>query len=88
MITRLVTGTVEFMWDGDGHLLVNIEPDDSGDPHTFELKGELRARLAPRLNEGDRVEVHYRAVDYEVIDPDAGPSESVRAEVVDVRVVA
>ena len=87
MTTRAVTGTVEFIWDADGHMLVNMDPDDPGDPHTFELTGELRARLASRVSEGDRVEVRYRVVDHEVIDPDSGPSESLRAEVLDLRVV-
>jgi hypothetical protein len=86
--TRVVTGTVEFIWDADGHMLVTMDPDDPGDPHTFELTGELRERLAPQLSEGGRVEVQYRAVGYEVIDPDSGPSESLRAEVVDLRALS
>ena len=68
-------------------MLVNLEPDDPGDPHTFEVTGELRDRVVRTLTEGDRVEVEFRAEAYEVLDPDSGPSESVRAEVVDVRVV-
>ena len=71
-----------------GHMLVNLEPDDPADPHTFELTGELRDRVVNRLSEGDRVEVDFKAEPYEVLDPDSGPSESLRAEVVDVRVVA
>ena len=39
------------------------------------------------MSEGDRVEVEFNAEPYEVLDPDSGPSESFRAEVVDVRVV-
>ena len=68
-------------------MLVNLEPDDPADPHTFELTGQLRDRLARTLSEGDRVEVEFKAETYEVLDPDSGPSESVRAEVIDVRLV-
>ena len=66
-------------------MLVNLEPDDPADPHTFELTGELRDRVVDALSEGDRVEVDFKAEPYEVLDPDSGPSESLRAEVVDVR---
>jgi hypothetical protein len=85
---RTVTGTVAFMWDEGDTMLVTLEPDDPADPHTFELGGELRRRLAGVLDEGQRVEVDFRAVEYEVVDPDAGPSESLRAHVEDVRVVS
>jgi len=85
--SRVVTGTVEFIWDTDGHMLVTMDPDDPADPHTFELTGELRDRVAPAVSEGDRVEIEFNAEPYEVLDPDSGPSESFRAEVVDVRVV-
>ena len=37
---------------------------------------------------GDRVEVRFQPVEYEVVDPDSGPSESFRAEVLDVRVLS
>jgi hypothetical protein len=84
---RTVHGTVEFIWDDDGHMLVNLEPDDPADPHTFELTGELRDRVVDVLSEGDRVQVEFKAEPYEVLDPDSGPSESLRAEVVDVRLV-
>jgi hypothetical protein len=84
---RTVHGIVEFIWDDDGHMLVNLEPDDPADPHTFELTGELRDRVVDVLSEGDRVEVEFTAEPYEVLDPDSGPSESLRAEVVDVRLV-
>jgi hypothetical protein len=84
---RTVTGTVAFMWDDGDHMLVNIEPDDDADPHTFELSGDVRARAAGALREGAWVEVRFRPVEYEVIDPDSGPSESVRAEVLGVRVL-
>ncbi len=87
MSARTVQGTVEFIWDDDGHMLVNLEPDDPGDPHTFELTGELRDRVADSLSEGARVEVEFETEAYEVLDPDSGPSESLRAEVVAVRVV-
>jgi len=85
---RVVRGTVEFMWDDAGHMLVNLDPDDPADPHTFELAGDLRARVADTFSEGDRVEVRFRPVEYEVIDPDSGPSESFRAEVLDLRVLS
>jgi hypothetical protein len=85
---RTVHGTVEFIWDEDGHMLVNLDPDDPADPHTFELSGELRARIATALTEGDRVEVDFEAAPYEVLDPDSGPAESLRAEVLDLRVVS
>jgi hypothetical protein len=84
---RTVHGTVEFIWDDDGHMLVTLEPDDPADPHTFELTGELRDRVVDAVSEGDRVEVDFKAEPYEVLDPDSGPSESMRAEVVDVRLV-
>ena len=87
MSARTVHGTVEFIWDDNGHMLVNLEPDDPADPHTFELTGELRDRVLDALSEGDRVEVEFKAEPYEVLDPDSGPSESLRAEVVDVRLV-
>jgi hypothetical protein len=85
---RTVTGTVELLWDEGETLLVTLEPDDPADPHTFEVDGDLRQRLAGVLDEGQRVEVDFRAVEYEVVDPDAGPSESLRAHVEDVRVTA
>ena len=87
MTAHTVHGTVEVIWDDDGHMLVTLEPDDPADPHTFELTGELRERVASALEEGVRVEVEFKAEPYEVLDPDSGPSESLRAEVVDVRVV-
>jgi len=31
------------------------------------------------------VEVEFRPVEYEVVDPDSGPTDSFRAEVLDVR---
>jgi hypothetical protein len=83
-----VTGTVEFMWDAGGVVLLNLEPDEPGDPHTFEVGGALRERLAGSLTEGDRVEVRFSVVDHEVVDPDTGPAESLRAEVLDVRVLS
>lgn len=87
MSVRSLTGTVEFIWDGEGVMLLNLEPDEAGDPHTFEVSGALRERLAGALTEGDRVEVRYRAVEHEVVDPDSGPAETLRAEVEDVRVL-
>ena len=87
MTARTVRGTVEFIWDDAGHMLVTMDPEDPADPHTFELGGPLRDRLAGSLEQGDRVEVDIEAVPHEVLDPDSGPSESLRAEVLDVRVV-
>lgn len=87
MTARTVRGTVEFIWDEAGHMLLTMDPEDPADPHTFELDGDLRDRVAGALEEGDRIEVDFRAVPYEVLDPDSGPSESLRAEVLDVRVV-
>ena len=87
MSSQTVQGVVEFIWEDESHMLVNLEPDDPADPHTFELTGKLRERLARTLSEGDRVEVEFQAEPFEVLDPDSGPSESVRAEVVDVRLV-
>lgn len=76
------------MWDDGDNLLLTMDPDDPADPHTFEVGGELRERLAGLLAEGLRLEVEFRPVEYEVVDPDTGPSESFRAEVLDVRVLA
>jgi hypothetical protein len=85
--TEIVRGTVEFLWESDQDLLVTIEPERPGAPHTFELVGDLRKRLAGNLPEGARIEVEFVAVEHEVIDPDSGPSETLRAEVLDVRVL-
>ncbi len=84
---RTVTGSVEFIWDGDGHLLLTLDPDDPGQPHTFELTGELQEWLSGEVVEGDRIEVEFVAVEYEVVDPDSGPSDRSRAEVRNVRVI-
>jgi hypothetical protein len=84
---QTVIGTVEFIWETDQELLLNLEPDRPGAPHTFEVGGTLRERLADALAEGDRVEVDFVAIAHEVVDPDSGPSDSLRPEVRDVRVV-
>jgi hypothetical protein len=84
---QTVSGTIEFLWESDDELLVTLEPDRPGAPHTFEIAGALRERLADALNEGARVEVEFVAVEHEVIDPDSGPAETFRAEVQDVRVL-
>ena len=84
---QTVSGVVEFLWETDSELLVNLEPDRTGAPHTFEVGGKLRDDLAATLNEGDRVEIDFVAVTHEVLDPDGGPSETLRPEVRDVRVV-
>ena len=55
--------------------------------HTFEVSGTLREQLADALDEGDRVEIDFVRIEHEVIDPDSGPSDSLRPEVRDVRVV-
>jgi hypothetical protein len=84
---QTVTGTIEFLWETDEELLVNLEPDRPGAPHTFEVGGPLRARLSEALEEGDRVEVDFIAMAHEIVDPDSGPSDGLRPEVRDVRVV-
>src|SRR3954452_9162364 len=84
---QTVVGTVEFVWETDQELLVNLEPDRPGAPHTFEVGGPLRARLADSIAEGDRVEIDFVAVPHELVDPDSGPTDGVRPEVQDVRVV-
>lgn len=90
-IGQVVSGTVEFIWDsGDDerHMLLNIEPELVGAPSTFEIEGDLRDEAVSTLNEGDRVEISYRAVEQEVVDPETGmPSESCRADVTAVRVL-
>ena len=82
-----VSGIVEFIWETEQELLVNLEPDRPGAPHTFEVGGSLRERLANTLAEGDKVEVDFVAIAHEVVDPDSGPSDSLRPDVRDVRVV-
>ena len=82
-----VSGIVEFIWETEQELLVNLEPDRPGAPHTFEVGGSLRERLANTLAEGDKVEVDFVAIAHEVVDPDSGPSDSMRPDVRDVRVV-
>jgi hypothetical protein len=84
---QTVSGIVEFIWETDQELLVNLEPDRPGAPHTFEVGGTLRERLADTLAEGDKVEVDFVAIAHEVVDPDSGPSDSLRPDVRDVRVV-
>jgi hypothetical protein len=84
---QTVSGVVEFIWETDQELLVNLEPDRPGAPHTFEVGGTLRERLADTLAEGDKVEVDFVAMAHEVVDPDSGPSDSLRPDVRDVRVV-
>lgn len=87
MSVRSLTGTVEFIWEGEGVMLLNLEPDEAGDPHTFEVSGALHERLAGSLTEGDRVEVRYRAVEHEVVDPDSGPFDGLRAEIEGLRLL-
>jgi hypothetical protein len=82
-----VTGTVEFIWETDQELLLNLEPDRPEAPHTFEISGTLREQLIDALTEGDRVEIDFVPTPHEVIDPDSGPTESTRTHVHDVRVV-
>jgi hypothetical protein len=84
-----VSGTIEFLWESDDELLVTLEPDraSAGAPHTFEIAGALRERLAGALSEGARVEIEFVAVEHEVIDPDSGPSDTFRAEVQNVRLL-
>jgi hypothetical protein len=82
-----VIGTVEFIWETEQELLLNLDPDRPDAPHTFEVGGQLRDRLANTVAEGDRVEIDFVASAHEVVDPDSGPSDSLRPEVRDVRVV-
>jgi hypothetical protein len=84
---QTVVGTVEFIWETDQELLLNLEPDRPGAPHTFEVAGRLRHQLANALAEGDRVEIDFVAIAHEVIDPDGDPTDTLRPEVRDVRVV-
>ena len=84
---QTVRGTVEFIWESDEDLLVTIDPEQPGAPHTFELKGDVRKHLADPIEEGALIEVEFVAVEHEVVDPDSGPSETLRAEVRDVRVL-
>ena len=84
---QTVSGTVEFIWETEDELLVNLDPDRPEAPHTFEVAGSLRERLADTLAEGDKVEIDFVAMAHEVVDPDSGPSDSVRPDVRDVRVV-
>ena len=46
---QTVSGIVEFIWETDQELLVNLEPDRPGAPHTFEVAGNLRDQLADAL---------------------------------------
>jgi hypothetical protein len=84
---QTVRGTIEFIWETEDELLVNLDPDRPGAPHTFEVGGSLRDRLADTLAEGDKVEIDFIAIAHEVVDPDSGPSDSLRPDVRDVRVV-
>lgn len=86
---KTVSGSIEFIWDsvGDDRMLLNIDPDLMGAPHTFEVAGELRERLAGTLSEGQRVEIEFVPIEHEIVDPDSGPSDSHRPEVCDVRVL-
>jgi hypothetical protein len=84
---QTVSGTVEFIWETEDELLVNLDPDRPEAPHTFEVGGSLRERLADTLAEGDKVEIDFVPSVHEVVDPDSGPTDSVRADVQDVRVV-
>lgn len=87
--TITVAGQVELVWDsgaGEG-MLLTIEPDVTGMPHTFELKGELHDRMAAEITEGSRVEVEIALTEYEVVDPDSGPADATRAEVRDIRLL-
>jgi hypothetical protein len=84
---QTVSGTVEFLWETDEQLLVNLDPDRPGAPHTLEVGGTLRSRLAEGLAEGDRVEIDFVAVEHEIVDPDSGPTDGLRPAVRDVRVL-
>ena len=66
---------------------MNLDPDRPEAPHTFEVGGSLRERLADTLAEGDKVEIDFVATAHEIVDPDSGPSDSLRPDVLDVRVL-
>ena len=68
-------------------MLVNLEPDDPGDPHTFELTGDLRERGWPTGCRRARASRWSSRPSHTRCWIPLGPSESLRAEVVDVRVV-
>ena len=84
---QTVRGTVEFIWETEDELLLNLDPEPPEAPHTFEVGGSLRERLADTLAEGDKVEIDFVATAHEIVDPDSGPTDSLRADVRDVRVV-
>jgi hypothetical protein len=86
-VPQTVSGTVELLWESEDALLVTLEPDRPGSPHTFEIGGSLRDRLAGALTEGDRVEIDFVAVEHEVVDPDSGPAETLRPDVRDLRLI-
>ena len=84
---QTVRGVIEFIWETEDELLVNLDPDRPEAPHTFEVGGSLRERLADTLAEGDKVEIDFVATAHEIVDPDSGPSDSLRPDVLDVRVL-
>ena len=84
---QTVRGVVEFIWETEDELLLNLDPDRPEAPHTFEVGGSLRDRLADTLAEGDKVEIDFVATAHEIVDPDSGPSDSLRPDVLDVRVL-
>ena len=84
---QTVRGVVEFIWETEDELLLNLDPDRPEAPHTFEVGGTLRDRLADTIAEGDKVEIDFVATAHEIVDPDSGPSDSLRPDVLDVRVL-
>ena len=84
---QTVRGVIEFIWETEDELLVNLDPDRPEAPHTFEVGGTLRDRLADTIAEGDKVEIDFVATAHEIVDPDSGPSDSLRPDVLDVRVL-
>jgi len=84
---QTVRGVIEFIWETEDELLVNLDPDRPEAPHTFQVGGSLRERLADTLAEGDKVEIDFVATAHEIVDPDSGPSDSLRPDVLDVRVL-
>lgn len=83
-----IGGVVTFFWDSeeeDGHLLVNIDPDDHHKPDTFELTGKLRHQAISAIEEGSRIEFDCRSEHHEIVDPDGATIGASRLRVIAVR---
>lgn len=88
---KVVCGTLEIIWDsGDDErqMLINIDPDIVGAPHTFELEGPLRDRVKNTISEGDRIEITYTPIEHELVDLETGRThESYRIKTTSVRLL-